>query len=98
MTNTALLKRNNALSVGLRQQAKELQDESALLFAISRALRLRAGELINRSKRMSAGAPRMQIFRLGGIEALCELYCQKFEMSEAAARYKSNLIDGYPNV
>jgi hypothetical protein len=98
VANTALLNRNSALSVDPRQRAKELQDESALLIAKSQALRLLAGELINHSQRMRVGAQRMQIFRWGGREALSELYCQKFEMIEAAARYKSNLNDGYPDV
>ena len=96
MTNTVLLNHNNALSEDSRQRTKELQDESALLIAKSRALRLRAGELINQLQRMSAGALRMRIFRGGDKAALSELYCWKFEMSEAAARYESNLIDDYP--
>ena len=56
-----------------------------------RALRLRTGELINQSQQTSVGALRMRIFRFGGAEALSELYCQKFEMSEAAARDKSTV-------
>lgn len=98
MTNTALLNRNKSLSEDPRQRTKELQDVSALLIAKSRALRLRTGELINQSQQTSVGALRMRIFRFGGAEALSELYCQKFEMSEAAARYKSTVIEGYPGV
>jgi hypothetical protein len=44
VTDTALLNRNNAISVDPHQRTKELQDVSALLIAKSRALRLRAGE------------------------------------------------------
>jgi hypothetical protein len=96
VTNTVLLNHNNALSEDSRQRTKELQDKSALLIAKSQELRLHAGELINQSQRMGVGALRMQIFRDGDTEALSEHYCWEFEMSEAAARYKSNLIDDYP--
>jgi len=98
VTNTALLNRNNAISVDPRQRTKELQDVAALLIAKSRTLRRRAGELINQSKQMSVGDLRMQIIRRGGAEALSELYCQIFEKSEATARYKSTVIEGYPGV
>jgi hypothetical protein len=96
VTYSALLNRNNDISVDPQQRTIELQDVSALLIAKSQALRLRAGELINQSQRMRTVVLRMHRFRSGGREALSELYCHKFELSEAAARYKSSLIDGYP--
>ena len=98
MTNTALLNRNNALSVDSRQRTKELQDESALLIAESRARRLRTGEVINQLQLAREDCIRIRIFHFDGKAKLSELYCQQFERSEAAARVKSNLFDGYPGV
>jgi hypothetical protein len=97
VTYSALLNRNNDISADPQQRTKELQDKSVSLIAKSHALRLRAGELINQSQWMRIGVLRMHRFRSRGREALSELYCQKFELSEAAARYESSLIDGYPS-
>jgi hypothetical protein len=43
-------------------------------------------------------ALRMRLSFWTSIEMLSEDYCGQFEMSEAAARGKSSLIDGYPDV
>jgi hypothetical protein len=98
VTNTALLNHKKTLFAGSQQRMGELQDESVLLIAESRAQNLRSKEIMNQSRLTREDALRIRISLCVSKEALSELYCQLFEVSEAAARGKSNLIDGYPGV
>jgi hypothetical protein len=97
VTSTALLNRNNALSI-VSQRTEELQDECALTIAAIRTQCFRAREHINQLEWMIGEARRMMevTIRMGEVALLMMEASECGYFSVIAKRRSANFIANYP--